>query len=102
MLASYGDDDHAEELLSKLVIDPSAVPHFTLQSGLLRYLNRIWVGNDLVLQQRLIAEFHSSAWGSFWCARFIYAPETMFCKEGYEDSCQRVCVVLFHLSTIQV
>lgn len=63
MLASYGDDDHAEELLSKLAIDPSAVPHFTLQSGLLRYRNRIWVGNDLVLQRRLIAEFHSSAWG---------------------------------------
>lgn len=51
VLASYGTDAHTKEIISKLTLDPSAVPHFTLQSRILRYCNRIWVGNDLDLQQ---------------------------------------------------
>lgn len=31
--ASYRDDVYATELLSKLAVDPAAVPHFSLQSG---------------------------------------------------------------------
>jgi len=53
----------AQELLSKLALDPSSVPHYTLQSGLLRYRSRICIGADPRLQQHLIAEFHASLWG---------------------------------------
>jgi len=62
VIASYRADAMATELLSKLALNPDVVPHFSLHSGLLRYRNRIWVGNDQALKQRLISEFHSSAW----------------------------------------
>lgn len=62
-MTSYADDSVAKDLLSKLALDATAVPHYTLQSGILRYRGLIWIGNDLVLQRRLITEFHSSAWG---------------------------------------
>jgi len=50
-------------MIAKLALDPVAVPNFTLQSGVLRYRSRIWVGHDVSLQQRLLSEFHASAWG---------------------------------------
>jgi hypothetical protein len=61
--ASYTTDPLASALLAKLSLDPNAVPHFTLQSSLLRYRNRIWIGSEPIMQRRLITEFHSSAWG---------------------------------------
>jgi hypothetical protein len=33
--ASYTEDSTAKEMLSKLALDPSAIPHFSLHSGLL-------------------------------------------------------------------
>lgn len=60
---SYKDDAPATSLMTKLALDLSAVPHFTLHSGLLRYHNWVWVGSDPQLQNQLIAQFHSSAWG---------------------------------------
>jgi hypothetical protein len=53
----------AKTLLTKLSVDPTTLSQYSLKSGVLRYRNRIWVGADKNLQQRLIAEFHSSAWG---------------------------------------
>jgi hypothetical protein len=63
VVASYRDDPAAKTLITKLSVDPTAVSQYSLQSGVLRYHNRIWVGADKDLQQRLIAEFHSSTWG---------------------------------------
>jgi len=43
--------------------DSAAVPHYSLQSGLLRYKGRVWIGDDPAFQQQLISQFHSSSWG---------------------------------------
>jgi hypothetical protein len=51
-------------MISKLMIDDKAVPGFSLKDGLLRYQNRIWVGSDLALQQKIISAFHDSPVGS--------------------------------------
>ena len=59
---SYSTDLAATTLLTKLALDPNSVPHFTLNSRLLRSRNHIWIGNDSALQQRLISEFHASTW----------------------------------------
>ena len=39
--ASYESDTDAQQLIAKLVIDPSVVPCFTYQNGLLCYNQRI-------------------------------------------------------------
>jgi hypothetical protein len=63
VLASYQDDPAALSMLTKLSIDPTAVPNFTLVDGILKFKNRIWVGADVYLQNKLLAACHSSALG---------------------------------------
>jgi hypothetical protein len=46
VVASYEGDEHVQAIVSKLVVRADSVPHFTFQSGLLRYKKRIWVGNN--------------------------------------------------------
>jgi transposase InsO family protein len=61
--ASYQDDPYAQDLITKLAIDPAAVPHFSFRDGLLRYKGRLWVGPDPALHQQLLAALHSSPVG---------------------------------------
>lgn len=56
-------DDSAKDLMSKLAVNPAAVPYFTLHDGLLRFKGKIWVGRNYKLQQLLIQALHSSAVG---------------------------------------
>jgi hypothetical protein len=35
------DDPHVQQVLQKLVVDPSSAQHYTLQQGILRYQGRI-------------------------------------------------------------
>jgi hypothetical protein len=49
VVLGYAEDPHAKEMLSKLALDPTAVPNFTLNSGLLRYRNHVWISQDLAL-----------------------------------------------------
>lgn len=63
VVGGYQFDEHSSSLVAKLAIDPHAVPEFTLQQGLLRYKNRIWIGNNPQLQSKLLMAFHSSPVG---------------------------------------
>lgn len=54
VLASYTNDSLAAGLLSKLALDPSAVPHYTLQSGLIHYRSCMWLGADLGYSNALL------------------------------------------------
>lgn len=40
-MASYRNDPFVTSLISKLALDPEAVPNYSIQSGLLRYRSRI-------------------------------------------------------------
>jgi hypothetical protein len=60
---SYHQDQQSLSLISKLVVDLAAVPNFTLHDGLLRYKERIWVGEDTHLQHRIVEALHSSPLG---------------------------------------
>jgi hypothetical protein len=63
LVDSYESDPSTKDIITKLTVDPSAVPHFTWQQGLLRYKNRVWVGSAPLLQQKLIIAFRDSALG---------------------------------------
>lgn len=60
---SYQGDTFAQDLLTKLSVDPSTVPHFSLKDGLLCYNGRLWVANDPVLHHQLLQALHSSPVG---------------------------------------
>lgn len=63
IVASYTTDPSSMSLLQKLSVDPSAVTNFSLDEGVLRYRNCIWVGADVQLQHKIIWNLHASSVG---------------------------------------
>jgi len=59
----YTKDPETMEMLSKLTIDPQAVPGFTLRDGIICYGSSIWIGNNPEFQRQLLQAVHSSALG---------------------------------------
>jgi len=43
---SYSDSPLAQEILSKLAVNPDALPHYSLSNGVIRYTGRIWLGHS--------------------------------------------------------
>lgn len=62
VVQGYQSDPQAHQLLGELAIAKQKGP-FSLQRGLLRYHQRIWLGNNKTLQQRVIAALHDSVLG---------------------------------------
>jgi hypothetical protein len=60
---TYDSDSKTKELVAKLAIDPAAVAHFSLKDGLIRYKNRLWIGEDPHLQAKIVSALHSSPIG---------------------------------------
>jgi hypothetical protein len=51
------------EVIAKITLDESVVPHFKWQQGILRYKGRIWVGDLPDLHSQLLSVFHDSVLG---------------------------------------
>jgi hypothetical protein len=45
----YQSDAEAQSLLSQLVVNPSARPPFSLQQGIIKYKDHIWLGSNVTL-----------------------------------------------------
>lgn len=63
VLASYSHDASVQTLMTKLTLDPQSVPHFTLNNGILKYKNRVWLGSNTTLHQKIMAALHCSPLG---------------------------------------
>lgn len=61
VIAGYQQDPEALKLLTVLAV--SAQPPYTLQDGVIRYKNRVWLGQNTNLQTTVIGALHSSAIG---------------------------------------
>jgi hypothetical protein len=59
----YISDPEATTLLSRLAVDASAQPPFSLQQGIIRYKHCIWLGSNKPLQQQIISALHESPVG---------------------------------------
>lgn len=87
--ASYSEDAKCRTLLAKLALSPDAEPHFQLRQGLLRYKDRIWVGNDGALQQKIIEAFHSSPIRGHSCVPASYQRiKRLFAWTGLKSAVQ--------------
>lgn len=47
-IVGYQNDPRAQKILLQLAVDNSSVPHFSLDNGLLRYKQCIWVGSNVI------------------------------------------------------
>lgn len=63
VINSYSTDSIAQEMLTRLALVSPDEKGFTLDQGLIRFQNKIWVANNSALRTKLIAAFHSSALG---------------------------------------
>lgn len=59
---SYQNDASAQKLITQLSVHQSDEGPYTLQSGLIRYKGRVWVGADSSLQSAIISSLHDSPW----------------------------------------
>jgi hypothetical protein len=50
-------------MLIALSVDPQSIPHFTLINGILRYKNRVWIGDNGTVQHQLLESVHASTVG---------------------------------------
>lgn len=66
VLASYHHDDKAQQLLSRLALNSNDEEGFALQDGIIRFQNRIWIGDDAEIQNNLIRALHDSATGGHY------------------------------------
>jgi transposase InsO family protein len=84
-------------MIAKLAIDPSAVPNFSLNNGILRYNGRIWIGKNSNLQTKLLHACHSSALGGHSGVPVTYARmKQLFAWPGMKSAVQqfvKVCRV---------
>jgi hypothetical protein len=63
VLNSYATDAKAQQLLAQLAIHSPDERGFSLNNGVIRRHNQIWVGENSALQTKLISAVHSSAIG---------------------------------------
>jgi len=63
ILEGYQQDDQTKQLLTELSITGSNDKGFTLSDGLIKYENRIWLGNHKEAQQAVLVALHSSGLG---------------------------------------
>jgi hypothetical protein len=63
VITSYATDEACTKKLQELAIDPMSHPNYSLASGLLRYKNRIVVGQNSALCTTLFDAFHNSPMG---------------------------------------
>jgi hypothetical protein len=42
----YAKDIQAQHLLTALTVAPQSMQHYTLTNGIIRYKNRVWIGNN--------------------------------------------------------
>jgi hypothetical protein len=70
--ASYLGDSKCSSLLQELSINPANHPHYTLNAGIIRYKNRILIGDSTDLKDKLFQSLHSYAIGGHSGQRVSY------------------------------
>lgn len=63
VLEGYTKDEQTKQLLSELSITGSNDKGFTLSDGIIKYKNRIWLGNHVEAHKAVLLALHSSGLG---------------------------------------
>jgi hypothetical protein len=63
ILSSYDMDSEATELLAQLAVKSPDARGYSLDKGLIRYNGRLYIGNHLSLQTKLLSALHDSPVG---------------------------------------
>lgn len=72
VVKSYSLDTKYRDIIAELALDAQAHPQYTYKHGILRYKNKIVIGNNTSLRQDLIQTFHKSELGGHSGERATY------------------------------
>jgi len=83
VLHSYTTDPRAQKLLTQLAIQSPDMAGYSLDNGIIRYKNKLWIAQNSALQTKIIAAFHSSAiWGHSGTKATYQRLKTHFAWKG--------------------
>ena len=83
VLHSYATDPRAQKLLTQLAIQSPDMAGYSLDNGIIRYKNKLWIAQNSALQTKIIAAFHSSAIGGHSSTKATYQRlKTHFAWKG--------------------
>lgn len=57
----YDQDPHSSQLVAQLTLKSDVLPHFSLESGILRYKGRVWIGANPHVQSQILQSLHAGA-----------------------------------------
>jgi hypothetical protein len=69
---SYEGDNEYTRILQEVTINADSHPHYTAQSGVLRYKGKVCIGSATNLKQQIFDSIHSSAFGGHSGMRVTY------------------------------
>ena len=72
VLHSYATDPRAQKLLTQLAIQSPDMAGYSLDNGIIRYKNKLWIAQNSALQTKIIAAFHSSTIGGLSGTKATY------------------------------
>jgi hypothetical protein len=103
VLNSYTTDPHSTALLQELAVHSLNGQGFSLDHGLIKYKGRLFIGENLALQTKLISSLHDSAIGGHSgvqasyqrIKQLYYWPGMKLAVENYVKQCS-VCQLAKH------
>jgi hypothetical protein len=63
VVEGYDKDPTSKQLLAQLILNSADKAPFSLHQGIIRHKNRIWLGGNLQLQQKVLQAMHDTAVG---------------------------------------
>lgn len=85
----YKLDPRTERLVTQVLLAPDNYPHYTVKDGILRYKGRIWLGDNVSLQQKVLTALHSSAIGGHSGIQVTYSRvKRLFAWHGLKRTVQ--------------
>lgn len=63
VVEGYQQDPDALSNVQTICINNSAIPDFALKNGVLYFKDKLWIGNNQVVQQRILANLHTTTIG---------------------------------------
>jgi hypothetical protein len=60
IIQGYDNDSCTQDILTKISVARQSVPNFSLKDGILRFKDRVWVGNNHPLQVQILSALHSA------------------------------------------
>jgi hypothetical protein len=63
IIQGYDNDSYTQDIITKISVAQQSVPNFSLKDGILRFKDRVWVGNNHPLQVQIMSALHSAPVG---------------------------------------